>query len=102
MAALPLVEDLVAANPDDNEIQVWLAHCLLSKSRTSGTPEEIPALRKRALEAAERARKKGNNSALLQNVLLVLNDPSTAQSLLGQCGSRRQNERGRSGFWAWR
>lgn len=78
--ALPLVEHLVAANPDDAVMQVLLAECLVIKSRLRASADEVPALRKRALEAAERARKLGDNSVMLQEVLRILNDPGTAST----------------------
>jgi len=76
--ALPLVEHLAAANPDDAGVQVMLAACLVIKSRLRASADEVPALRKRALEAAERARELGDNSAMLQDLLRILNDPGTA------------------------
>jgi hypothetical protein len=60
LAALPLAEDLVAANPEDAAVQGWLAYCLFAQSRTSATPEEAQALRKRARELAVRARELGS------------------------------------------
>ncbi len=79
LAALPLVEDLVAANPDDATAQGWLAYCLFSKSRHDATPAEAPALLKRAREAASRAKQLGNQWPLLNDLLTVLNDPAAAQ-----------------------
>jgi len=71
-AALPLTEDLVAADPGDAAAQGWLAYCLFAKSRTSATPGEEPALRKRAREEAVRARQLGSKWALLNDLFAAL------------------------------
>lgn len=74
LAALPLVEDLVAAHPDDNTALGWLAWCLFAKARHEATAQEVPALQKRALEAAERAKQLGNQWPLLDEHLSILRD----------------------------
>jgi tetratricopeptide (TPR) repeat protein len=79
LAALPLVEDLAAASPDDATIQGWLAYCLFAKSRTNATADEVPALRKRAREAALRARQLGSKWVVLNDLLASLDAPATAQ-----------------------
>src|SRR5580658_547778 len=79
LAALPLVEDLVAATPEDASVQGWLGYCLFAKSRGNATPEEAQALRKRAREAALRAKHLGSKWPLLNDLLLVLDTPATAQ-----------------------
>lgn len=77
--ALPLVEDLAAANPDDPAVQGWLAYCLFAKSRHAATPEESPAVLKRAREAALRARQLGSTWPLLNDLLSILDTPGAAQ-----------------------
>ena len=79
LAALPVVEDLAAANPDDAAVQGWLAYCLIVKSRTNATPEEAQALRKRAREAGSRARQLGSKWPLLNDLFVALDTPGAAQ-----------------------
>lgn len=78
LPALPLVEDLAAANPDDGTVQGWLAYCLFAKSRMSGKPEETQALRKRAREAVSRAQQLGSQWMLLKDLVAALDDPGDA------------------------
>ena len=77
--ALPLVEDLIAANPDDAAAEGWLAYCLLTQSRNSASPAQVEALRKRARAAAERARQLGSKWPMLNDIFTILDTPATAQ-----------------------
>jgi tetratricopeptide (TPR) repeat protein len=78
LKALPLVEDLAAADPDDGMVEYWLADCLLAKARHGATAEEAPALLQRARAAALRARELANKSPLLNDLIQILNNPETA------------------------
>ncbi len=78
-AALPLAEDLVAANSGDAAAQGWLAYCLFVKSRMNATPAEAQALRKRAREVAVRARELGNKWYLLDDLFRILDTPGAAE-----------------------
>jgi tetratricopeptide (TPR) repeat protein len=78
LAALPLVEDLAAASPDDATIQGWLAYCLYGKSRANVAADEAEALRGRARAAALRARQLGSKWLLLNDLLTALDAPATA------------------------
>ena len=78
LAALPLVEDLVAANPNDGAVQGWLAYCLFAKSRNDATADEVPALRKRARDAALRAKQLGSTWAMLDALVTALDAPPAA------------------------
>lgn len=82
LAALPLVEDLAAANPGDAAVQGWLGYCLFAKSRTNATAEEAPELRKRAREAVLRARQLGSTWPMLNDLILVLDNPGAVQQPL--------------------
>lgn len=77
LAALPLVEDLVAANPDDSAALGWLAYGLFAKARLGATAAEAPALR--SLEAAERAKQLGNSWKLLDELITILKTPGAPQ-----------------------
>jgi tetratricopeptide (TPR) repeat protein len=79
LAALPLAEDLVAANPGDAAAQGWLGYCLFIKSRTNAAPAEVPALRQRAREAAMRARQLGNKWNMLNDLFAILDTPGAAE-----------------------
>ena len=78
-AALPLAEDLVAANPDDAVAQGWLGYCLFNKSRLTANPDEAQALRKRAREAAVRSRQLGNKWPLLNDLFIAIDTPGAAE-----------------------
>lgn len=79
LAALPLVEDLLTANPDDGVAMGWLAYCLFAKARHGAMAAEAPALLKRALDAAERAKQLGNNWRLLDELISILKTPGAPQ-----------------------
>jgi len=79
LAAMPLVEDLLTANPDDAVSMGWLAYCLFAKARLGATAKEAPALLKRALDAAERSKQLGNKWPLLDELISVLTTPGASQ-----------------------
>lgn len=81
-SALPLLEDLASANPDDAAVEGWLGYCLWIKSRNSATPEEAEALRKRARVAGLRARQLGRKWPLLNDLFTALDSPSANRSPL--------------------
>jgi len=79
LAALPLVEDLAAASPDDAAVQGWLAYCLFAKSRSNATPEQAQALRKRARAAVSRAQELGSKWPMLNDLIAALDTPGSAE-----------------------
>ena len=106
LAALPLVEDLVAANPNDGAVQGWLAYCLFAKSRNDATADEVPALRKRARDAALRAKQLGSTWAMLDALVTALDAPPARDGELseGTIGTRKKErplaaKRGRPKVW---
>jgi tetratricopeptide (TPR) repeat protein len=76
--ALPLVEEMSSADPDDALLQMLLADCLSYKANTNLAPEEAQTLLKRAREAALRARQLGDNSARLSFLVAKLTNPAVA------------------------
>lgn len=71
LEALPLFEELAAANPKDADVLLGLAAGLVSHS---ATVDEAPATkdRLRARELLLKARELGNHSTLLENLLQLL------------------------------
>lgn len=72
LEALPLLEELVKTNPQDDGMLVFLAACLVEHAAT--LPDEAAAgkERLRARDLLERARRLGNNSALAMNLSQLL------------------------------
>jgi hypothetical protein len=75
LVALPLIQNLSAADPADAALQLVLADCLAFKADTNVTAAESVALLQQARDAALRARQLGNNSARLKELLARLNIP---------------------------
>ena len=76
LTALPLIEDLSAADPEDATLQMVLADCLEFKAGTNVAAAESLALLKRArVSAAVRARQLGDNSQRLNDLLTRLDTP---------------------------
>ena len=98
LAALPLLENLVAASPDDPTLQAWLAYCLFAKSRANVTADEAQALRKRARDAALRARQLGSKWVLLNDLLASLEAPATAQPLSSKREADARMKEGEQAF----
>jgi tetratricopeptide (TPR) repeat protein len=71
--ALPLFEDLAAKNPNDDNVLLGLAGCLVAHAATLSDTQAAGKERLRARELLTKAHKLGNNSSLLQNLLQILN-----------------------------
>lgn len=72
--ALPLLEDLVKANPKDGQMLVALAACLVEHAATLGDLEAAGKERLRARELLDRASDVGNTSTLAQNLSQLLKE----------------------------
>ncbi|MGA8366601.1 MAG: tetratricopeptide repeat protein [Candidatus Acidiferrales bacterium] len=72
MEALPLFEDLAVKRPNDDQVLLGLATCLLSHSATLSDPDAAGKERTRAKNLLLEARDLGNESPLLQNLLQML------------------------------
>lgn len=72
LEALPLFEDLVKQNPQDDVTLLGLATCLLSHSATIEDEDAAAKERVRARELLLKSKQLGNNSNLLQNLLQMV------------------------------
>jgi tetratricopeptide (TPR) repeat protein len=72
LEALPLLEDLTKKRPDDADVLVALATCLVSHTSTVEDQKDATRERLRARELLLRAKQLGNTSALLQNLLQTI------------------------------
>lgn len=72
LEALPLFEDLVKQNPQDDVTLLGLAACLLNHSATVEDADAAAKERIRARELLLKAKDLGNNSNLLQNLLQMV------------------------------
>jgi tetratricopeptide (TPR) repeat protein len=72
LEALPLLEDLVKQNPEDSQLLLGLATCLVSHAATLEDDNAAVKERVRARELLLKAQELGNNSTLLQNLLQLL------------------------------
>jgi tetratricopeptide (TPR) repeat protein len=72
LEALPLFEDMVKQNPDDSQMLLGLASCLVNHSATLEDDDAAIKERVRARELLLKAQELGNNSTLLQNLLQLL------------------------------
>jgi len=77
--ALPLFEDLVKQNPNDNVTLLALATCLVNHSATMQDADAAAKERLRARDLLLKAKELGNNSNLLQNLLQLLQASNTGQ-----------------------
>lgn len=68
LEALPLLEELVKANPKDAQMLVALAACLVEHAATLGDPEAAGKERLRARDLMDRGMQLGNTSALALNL----------------------------------
>ena len=69
LAALPLLEKLATAKPEHTGVLQHLALALASQAIASKSPELMKQNFRRARELAERCRKLGDNSQLVQTIL---------------------------------
>lgn len=69
VAALPLLEKLAAAKPDDLAVVERLGFCILANSAALPDPEARRAERRRARQVLLRAKEMGDSSNLIQIVL---------------------------------
>jgi len=69
LEALPLLEELAAANPSDAQVQEGLGVCLLSHAATLAEPEKRQLEVKRARESLARAKELGDNSEIVRVLL---------------------------------
>lgn len=72
MEALPLLEELVKANPKDDQMLVALAACLVDHAATLGDQDAAGKERLRARELLDQAWKLGNYSTLALNLSEIL------------------------------
>lgn len=72
LEALPLFEDLIKKNPQDDVAHLALGSCLLSHSATLEDEDAATRERLRAREMLLKAKELGNTSALLQNLLQLV------------------------------
>jgi tetratricopeptide (TPR) repeat protein len=73
LEALPLLQELVKANPRDGQMPVALAACLVEHAATLSDPEAAGKERLQARELLEQARDLGNSSTLALNLAELLN-----------------------------
>lgn len=69
VAALPLLEKLAAAKPEDTGVLQNLALALAAQAIASKNPEQMKQSFRRARELAEKCKKLGDNSQLVQTIL---------------------------------
>jgi tetratricopeptide (TPR) repeat protein len=74
LEALPLLEELVQANPKDDQMLVALAACLVDQAATLTDPEAAAKNRFRARDLLDQAWKLGNTSTLGQNLAHLLKE----------------------------
>lgn len=72
LQALPLLEELVKANPRDDEMLVALAACLVNHASTLTDAQAAGQERLRARDLLDQARKLGNTSTLAENLSELL------------------------------
>jgi tetratricopeptide (TPR) repeat protein len=99
MEALPVLEKLVARNPDDSEVRFFLGFCLVARSREQKNPE----LRKKDRLAARthllRAKELGASEPVLQQLLDALPaDGSEPVDTLGNSKARAALDEGESAY----
>lgn len=82
--ALPLLEKLAAAKPDDRVVLERLGLVLATKSITSTDADERKKLRLRAREVLLRAKQLGDNSNLLQTLLDGLPEDGSDSTFSGR------------------
>jgi tetratricopeptide (TPR) repeat protein len=68
LEALPLLEDLIKADPDDAQMLVALAACLVEHAATLRDPEAAGKERLRARDFLDRGMRLGNSSTLALNL----------------------------------
>jgi len=68
LEALPLLEELLKANPNDNQMLVALAACLVEHAATLGDQSAAGRERLRARDLLDQAWKLGNRSTLAMNL----------------------------------
>jgi tetratricopeptide (TPR) repeat protein len=79
LEGLPLFEDLAKKNPNDDQVLVALASCLISHSATLQDQDGAANERVRAKELLLKAKALGNTSTLMQNLLETLTDNGKVQ-----------------------
>jgi Tfp pilus assembly protein PilF len=67
--ALPVLEKLSAAKPDDTRVLQYLAFALAASAATKKDPEQIKTDFRRARQLAEKCKQLGDNSDLVQTLL---------------------------------
>jgi tetratricopeptide (TPR) repeat protein len=72
LESLPLFEALANRNPQDSQVLVDLADCLIAKSATIDNQDAAAQMRVRARGLLLKARELGENSTLLQNLLQLI------------------------------
>jgi len=70
--ALPLFEELALKSPEDRDVLLGLGVCLVSESATLDDQEAATRERVRARQVLLKAKKLGQNSALLENMLQTI------------------------------
>ncbi|HKD81521.1 MAG TPA: tetratricopeptide repeat protein [Candidatus Angelobacter sp.] len=70
--ALPLFEELALKNPDDRDVLLGLGVCLVAESGTLDDQKAATQERLRARQVLLKAKKLGQNSALLENMLQTI------------------------------
>lgn len=72
LEALPLFEELALKNPEDRDVLLGLGVCLLAEAGTLDDQEAAATERVRARQVLLKARKLGQKSALLENLLQTI------------------------------
>jgi tetratricopeptide (TPR) repeat protein len=72
LEALPLFEELALKSPDDRDVLLGLGVCLVSEAATLDDQDAASRERVRARQVLLKAKRLGNNAALLQNLLQML------------------------------
>lgn len=96
LEALPLFEDLVKQNPQDDVTLLGLAACLLSHSATVEDEDAAAKERIRARELLLKSKELGNNSNLLQNLLQMV--PEDGRIRYGATAEDQAMQRGEAAF----
>src|SRR5262245_42825896 len=78
LEALPLFEELALKNPEDRDVLLWLGVCLVAEAGTLDDQKAAASERVRARQVLLKAKKLGQKSALLENLLQTIPEDGVA------------------------
>lgn len=96
--ALPLFQDLAAADPGDALVQEGLGVCLLSHAATLPTPEERQAGVKRSRQALVRAKELGDSSDIVRVLLEITPEDGKLPAFSGRGDAESAMRQGEAAF----